>query len=70
MDVKIILEIQPQQKNCMKKFCGLLRDHVMKIISFKEKKIKLLTKEQKESYKNSKTCYICRGTFENKYLII
>ena len=40
----------------------------MKIINFKKKKMKLLTKEQKESYENSKICYICKEKFENKYL--
>ena len=30
--------------------------------------MKLLTKEQKESYKNVKICYICKKKFGNKYL--
>ena len=30
--------------------------------------MKLLTKEQQESYENSKICYICKEKFENKYL--
>ena len=30
--------------------------------------MKLLTKEQQESYENRKICYICKETFENKYL--
>ena len=29
--------------------------------------MKLLTKEQRESYENSKTCYICQEKFENKH---
>ena len=33
-------------KDCMKRFCEFLREHAMKIINFKEKKMKLLTKEQ------------------------
>ena len=41
-------------KGCMKKFCGYLREHVMKKINFKMKKNKLLTKEQQESYENAK----------------
>ena len=40
----------------------------MKIISFKKKKMKLLTKEQQESYENAKICYICKEKFENIYL--
>ena len=30
--------------------------------------MKLLTKEQQESHGNAKTCYICKGKFENKCL--
>ena len=32
----------------------------MKLINFKKKKIKLLTKEQQESNENGKICYICK----------
>ena len=35
-------------KDCMKKFCESLREHAMKIINFKKKKMKLLTKQQQE----------------------
>ena len=55
-------------KDCMKKFCEFLREHTMKIINFKRKKIKLLTKEQHKSYENSNICYICKEKLENKYL--
>ena len=55
-------------KDCMKKFCEFLREHVMKINNFKKKKMKLLTKELQESYENTKICYICREKFEIKYL--
>ena len=30
--------------------------------------MKLLTKEQQESYENTKICFICKEKFENKYL--
>ena len=40
----------------------------MKIINFEKKKLKLLTKEQLESYANAKISYICKKNFENKYL--
>ena len=46
-------------KDCMKKFCAFLREHVMKIFDFKKKKMKLLTKELQESRKNANICYIC-----------
>ena len=52
----------------MKTFCEFIREHAMKIINFKKKKTKLLTKEKQESYKNAKICYICKETFKNKYL--
>ena len=32
-------------KDCMKKFCEFVREHTMKIINFKKKKMELLTKE-------------------------
>ena len=47
-------------KDCMKKFCEFLREHAMKVINFKKKKMKLLTKEQQESYENAKICYTCK----------
>ena len=40
----------------------------MKIIDFKKKKMKLLTKEPQESYENAKICYICKEKLENKYM--
>ena len=55
-------------KDCMKKFCESLREHAMKIINFKKKKMKLLTKQQQESYEIAKICYICKKTIENKYM--
>ena len=30
--------------------------------------MKLLTKEQQESYENARVCNICKQKFENKYL--
>ena len=55
-------------KNCMKKFWEYLREHTMKIIKFKKKKMNVPRKEQQESYENAKICYICKEKFENKYL--
>ena len=55
-------------KDCMKKFYESLREHVMKIINFKSNKMKLLKKEQQESYDNAKICHICQENFENKYV--
>ena len=36
-------------KDGMKMFFELLREHTMKVINFKKKKMKLLTKEHQES---------------------
>ena len=55
-------------KDCIKKFCKFLRDFAIKIVNFKKKKMKLLTKEQQESYENAKICYICEKKLENEYL--
>ena len=52
----------------MKNFCKFLRTNAMKMVKFKKKKIKLLTKEQQELYENVKICDICKEKFENKYL--
>ena len=30
--------------------------------------MKILTKEEQESYQNAKICYICKGNFENKFV--
>ena len=32
------------------------------------KKMKLLTKQQQESYENAKMCYICKDEFEDQYV--
>ena len=54
-------------KYCMKKFCKPLREHVLDIITFKKKKMKLLTNEQQKSYQNVNMCYISKKNFENKH---
>ena len=52
-------------KDCITKFSGFLREHPTKIINFKKKKMKLLTKEQQELYGKAKI-YICTWKFEKK----
>ena len=51
-------------KDCMKKSCKFLRKHTMKAIN--KKKMKLLTKEQQESYQTVKICYISKHKIDNK----
>ena len=58
-------------KDCMKKFCESLREHAMKIITFKREKMKLLSRnhmKKQESYENANICHICREKLENKYV--
>ena len=54
-------------KDCMKKFCESLKEHAMKKVIFKKKKIKKLTNKQKKPYENAKIFYICT---ENWRIII
>ena len=55
-------------KYCMKEFCECLREHAVKMLNFENKKMKLWTKGQQESYESAKTCYSCAEKFENKYV--
>ena len=55
-------------KDCMKTVCEFLREQVMKIIDFKKKKMKLLTKKQQDSYEYAKICNTCKEKLKNKYL--
>ena len=48
----------------MKKYCKSLREYAMQIISFKRKKMKLLTNECQGSYENTKICYVCKETLK------
>ena len=49
-----------RRKDCMKKFCEFLREHAMKIINFKKKRMNSVTTEQQESYENAQIYYICK----------
>ena len=51
----------------MKKFCKFLRGHEMKIIDFEKRKMIPSTKEQQQSFKKTKICYICKKKFAHKY---
>ena len=54
-------------KDCMKKFLNQ-KEHALKIINFKKKKMGLLITKQQESYEDAKICDICKEKIENKYL--
>ena len=55
-------------KYCMERFCESLREHAIKIIL--KRKMKLLTKEQQESYENARICCICKKKFKKMLEII
>ena len=57
-------------KDFMKNFWESLREHAMRIINFKNKKMKLLTNEQQKSYQNPKICYICKENLKINMLKI
>ena len=50
-------------KDCMKKFCNDLKEHVNRIINFERKPMIALTDEEKESNKNQQLCHICKKEF-------
>ena len=56
--------------DCMKIFCESLREHVMKIINFKKKIMKLLAKKQLELYGNANICFICKAKLKISVLKI
>ena len=76
MDVKMILKIHPQQKLSKHIASGFLMPTIASFRILKKtcnetnfyfkKNLKLLTKEQQESYEYAKICYICQEKFENK----
>ena len=51
-------------KDCMKRFCDDLKEHVTRITNYEMKQMDILTeKEEEESYKNQELCYICEKEF-------
>ena len=50
-------------KDCMKRFCDDLKEHVTRITNYEMKPIDPLTKEEEESYKNQEQCHICEKEF-------
>ena len=45
-----------RSKDCLKKFCESIREHVNNIIDFEKKKMLPLTKEELKSHQNTKVC--------------
>ena len=50
-------------RDCMKRFCDYLKEHVTRITNYAMKPMDLLTEEEKESYKNQELCHICEKEF-------
>ena len=57
-------------KICFEKFCESLREHAVKVINFKKKKMKLLTNKQKELYKNAKFAIFVKKSLKTNILKI
>ena len=50
-------------RDCMKRFCADLKDHIAIITNYEMKPMDPLTEEEKESYENQKLCHICEKEF-------
>ena len=50
-------------KNCMKKFCQDLTEHVTKIINYEKKEMISLTKKEEKRHNRQKVCRICKKGF-------
>ena len=50
-------------KDYIKKICKELKELGTKITNYEQKEMIALTDEEKEYYKNQKTCYICQKKF-------
>ena len=56
------------RKDCMKKICESLREHVKNIVVFEKKEMLRLTKEELKSYRDAKLCHICEKRIWKKSL--
>ena len=56
-------QIYCRKRDCMKRFCNDLNEHVIRIINYETKPMIALTEEEKESYKNQELCHICDKEF-------
>ena len=52
-------------KGCLSNFSKGLMNQLNKLINIKQKPMDLLTDQEKESYANAKTCFICEKPFGN-----
>ena len=52
-----------RERDCMKRFCDDLREHVARITNYEMKPMDPLTEDEKEPYENQKLCHICGKEF-------
>ena len=52
-----------RERDCMKRFCDDLKEHVTRITNYEMKPMDPLTEEEKESYENQQLCHICDKEF-------
>ena len=52
-----------RKRDCMKRYCNDLKEHVIRIINYEMKPMDPLIEEEKESYKNQQLCHICEKEF-------
>ena len=50
-------------EDCMERFCKDLREHAVKIISYEEKEVILLTDKENMFYEKQKVCFKCKKEF-------
>ena len=50
-------------RDCMKRYCDDLNEHITRINNYEMKPMDPLTEEEKESYQNQKLCHICEKEF-------
>ena len=52
-----------RERDCMKRFCDDLNEHITRKSNYEIKPMDLLTEEEKESYENQELCHICNKEF-------
>ena len=50
-------------RDCMKRLCDDLKEHITRIADYEMKPIHPLTEKEKESYENQQLCHICDKEF-------
>ena len=56
-------QIYYRERDCMKRFCHDLKEHVTRITDYEMEPMDPLTEDEKESYENQELCHICDKQF-------